>query len=234
MGARPLRAIFFDAGNTLLHMNYGAIAAALAARGIAVTRRALEDAEHRARVRLDDEVLARSAVSTESRDTGARYLRYLLAGVGVTDEATVAGLGDWRRAYHPPVGVWDVVAPGAAAALRHTRAAGLATGVISNSNGAARATLDAVGLTPYLDVVLDSHVVGVEKPDPRIFARALEATGVRPGEAAHVGDLYSVDVRGARAAGLEAVLLDPAGYWGARDCARAPDALAAVRLLLGA
>jgi len=74
--------------------------------------------------------------------------------------------------------------------------------------------------------------VGVEKPDPRIFGLALARAGLAPGEAAYVGDLYSVDVRGARAAGMGAVLLDPGGHWGARDCPMAPDPLAAVQLIL--
>jgi FMN phosphatase YigB (HAD superfamily) len=48
-----------------------------------------------------------------------------------------------------------------------------------------------------------------------------------------VGDLYSVDVLGARAAGLAAVLIDPRGYWGPRDCLLARDADHAVAILLG-
>jgi FMN phosphatase YigB (HAD superfamily) len=51
-------------------------------------------------------------------------------------------------------------------------------------------------------------------------------------EAAYIGDLYSIDVLGARVAGLAAVLLDPGGCWGTRDCETAPDVLAAVRRLL--
>ena len=72
----------------------------------------------------------------------------------------------------------------------------------------------------------------MEKPDPRIFERALARARVAPGEAVYIGDLYSIDVRGARAAGLRAVLLDPGGHWGARDCPIAPDLVGAVRLVL--
>jgi FMN phosphatase YigB (HAD superfamily) len=72
----------------------------------------------------------------------------------------------------------------------------------------------------------------VEKPDPRIFRLALERAGVGPDEAVYVGDLYSVDIRGARAAGIEAVLLDPGRHWGPRDCRTAHDVLAATRLVL--
>ena len=52
-------------------------------------------------------------------------------------------------------------------------------------------------------------------------------------EAVYIGDLYSVDVLGARRAGLEAILLDPHGHWGPRDCRLAPTLTDAVRLALG-
>src|SRR5947209_7134930 len=83
--------------------------------------------------------------------------------------------------------------------------------------------LGAVGLGELVDAVVDSGTVGVEKPNPKIFACAAAALGVAPEEAVHVGDLYSVDVVGARAAGSRAILLDPAGAWTAVDCPTAPD-----------
>jgi putative hydrolase of the HAD superfamily len=230
---RP-RAVFFDAGNTLLRMDYAAIARELRRHGARVSAAALQRAEWRARVRLDDEVLGATAVSTESRATGDRYLQLLLEEIGVTDVATVRAVEAWRRDYNPPVGVWGRADPQAAAALTAVRDAGLVAGVISNSNGSARAILEALGLTAYLHFVLDSFEEGVEKPDPRLFRIGLERAGVRADEAAYVGDLYSVDVLGARAAGIEAVLLDPGRCWGARDCRTARDVLAAVQLLLRA
>jgi putative hydrolase of the HAD superfamily len=66
-------------------------------------------------------------------------------------------------------------------------------------------------LREYFDVVIDSSVFGTEKPDPAIFRAALEALDVAPEEALFVGDLYDVDVVGARAAGMEAVLLTSTG-----------------------
>ncbi|HUL01801.1 MAG TPA: HAD-IA family hydrolase, partial [Gemmatimonadales bacterium] len=106
-------------------------------------------------------------------------------------------------------------------------------GVVSNSNGSVRALLAAAGLGDALDFVIDSGVVGVEKPDPRIFRLGVEQAGVAPHEAVYVGDLYSVDVLGSRAAGLGAILLDPRGYWGPRDCATARDLIEATGLILG-
>ena len=227
---RP-RAALFDAGNTLIRMDYGAIAAALSAYGVVVDPGTVEDAELRARVRLDP-YLAPGA-STESVGTHDRYLRYVLEHLGVTAAATVEAMEGWRRGYNAPTGLWILADPAAAPALARAKAAGLVVGVISNSNGMVSRTLESVGLGTWIDFVIDSSVVGVEKPDPRIFSMAVERAGVAPGEASYVGDLYSVDVLGARAAGLQGVLIDPRGYWGPRDCPRARDAAHAVRLLLG-
>lgn len=225
------RAVFFDAGNTLIRIDYDAIAAALAGRGHARDSAAVEDAELRARVRLDPHLAP--GISTESRDIHGHYLRYLLEHLGVTDEGDVAAMERWRREYNSPIGLWTRPDPRAAAALARARGAGVVVGVISNSNGTVRHTLEAHGLAAPIDFIIDSSEVGVEKPDPRIFGLALARAGVAASEAAYVGDLYSVDVLGARAAGLAAVLIDPRGYWGARDCPRARDADHAVAILLG-
>jgi len=227
----PLRAIFFDAGNTLLRMNYAAIAAQLDAAGHARPPDTLQRADWRARVRLDAHLV--TGVSTESTSTGDLYLRYLLEEAGAGDAALVETMGRWRSDYNPPVGVWNTADPDAEAALVLARARGLTVGVISNSNGSVEGILESLGLRRHLDFVLDSHVVGVEKPDVRIFAMALARAGVRSSEALYVGDLYSIDVLGARRAGLEAVLLDPGACWGARDCHAAASPLAAVEWALG-
>ena len=232
---RPIRAVFFDAGNTLLRMNYAVIAAELMGHGIRVTPEEVQRAEWRARVRLDDEVLARfrPGASTESRASADRYLRYVLEELDLADAATIDKVAEWRRTYNRPVGVWNTADPQAPDALALVWQAGLRAAVISNSNGSVRSILNSLGLTTHLDFVLDSAEVGVEKPDPRIFQLALAEARVAHGEAAYIGDLYSIDVRGARAAGMRAVLLDPGRHWGARDCPTAPDLMGAVRLVLG-
>ena len=107
--------------------------------------------------------------------------------------------------------LWIGVEPGTVEALEQLRAAGLRLGVVSNSDGKVDAALAAAGLRPYFELVVDSSHAGVEKPDPRIFAVAVETMGIAPAEAAYVGDVYEVDVVGARRAGLSPVLLDPHG-----------------------
>jgi HAD superfamily hydrolase (TIGR01509 family) len=228
-----IRAILFDAGNTLIRMDYAAIAAELGRHGVTVTPEALQRGDWTARVRLDTDLFTPgTAFSTESRDTTARYTQYVLEAAGVNDPALHAKVMDWRRGYNAPIGLWTVAEPDAAAALALARDAGRVTGVVSNSNGTIRRILESLGLARHLDVILDSHEEGLEKPDPRFFALALARAGVRADEAAYIGDLYSVDVVGARRAGIQAVLMDPGGCWGARDCPCAPTVLDAVRLVI--
>ena len=62
-------------------------------------------------------------------------------------------------------------------------------------------------LRPFFDAVVVSGDVGVKKPDPAIFAPALEQTGLATDEALFVGDSPEDDVAGARAAGLRPVLI---------------------------
>jgi putative hydrolase of the HAD superfamily len=228
----PVRAVIFDAGNTLLRMNYRVIAEHLGTRGRAASLEQVEEAELRARVRLDPH-LAPGAGSTESTVTHGRYLRYLLENLAITDEAEIEAIARWRRGYNPPVGLWTRADPEALAAIRRVRQAGLVAGVISNSNGSVRAILEETGLAAHLDFIIDSSVVGVEKPDPRIFQLGLREAGVAAVEAVYVGDLYSVDVLGARAAGLDGILLDPRGFWAPRDCRLARGLADAVALALG-
>ena len=227
---RP-RAVLFDAGNTLLRMNYPAIAGHLERRGHAVSVEAIEEAELRARVRLDADL--ERGTSTEGRRAQDHYLVYLLEGLGITDSEDVEAAAGFRRSYNAPAGLFNVADRDALPAIRRVKSAGLVAGVVSNSNGWARALLDGAGLGDALDFVIDSAVVGVEKPDPKIFHLGLERAGVAAHEAVYVGDLYSVDVLGSRAAGLGAILLDPRGFWGPRDCDTARDLLEATGLILG-
>jgi HAD superfamily hydrolase (TIGR01549 family) len=108
---------------------------------------------------------------------------------------------------HAEQHLWSAVSESTPRALARLKAAGLALGVVSNSEGRVEEALLAAGLRQYFDVVVDSALVGIEKPDPRIFQAALQALGVSPDETLYVGDLYEVDVIGARAAGIEPVLV---------------------------
>jgi len=115
--------------------------------------------------------------------------------------------------------------PPALAALRRRD---LRLVVVSNSNGTLRAKLARLGLLSAFDLVMDSFELGVEKPDPAIFTLALERLGTRAASTLHVGDFFHIDVVGARAAGLQAWLIDGAGLYADHDCPRFPTLAAVV------
>jgi putative hydrolase of the HAD superfamily len=114
---------------------------------------------------------------------------------------------------------WTGSVPGAVEALRRLAATGASIGIISNSDGTVeeqllRTRVCQVGAGEGVPValVLDSFVVGIEKPDPAIFRHALDALGVPAARAVHVGDTGWADVEGARAAGVRPLHLDPFSF----------------------
>ena len=105
-------------------------------------------------------------------------------------------------------------------ALAALRARGHRLVVVSNANGKLRHLFERVGLIDAVDALFDSCDEGVEKPDPRFFNIALERTGSTSDTTIHVGDLYHVDVVGARSAGIRPVLVDAADLYEGCDCPR--------------
>ena len=118
-------------------------------------------------------------------------------------------------------GVWSRLVPGSLEGLRALHATGVALAIVSNSDGTLEGRLAKEGICQAgpgrgvpMTVVIDSTAVGVAKPDPAIFHIALEATGVTPERALHIGDTVGADVDGALAAGVRPVHLDPYGFCG--------------------
>jgi putative hydrolase of the HAD superfamily len=130
------------------------------------------------------------------------------------------------------MGIWEVVVDGTLEALDRLRAAGLRLALVSNADPGFRRKLESLGLAERFEQLFISMELGVEKPDPAIFEQALQALNADPACAVHIGDLYEVDVRGARAAGLAAVLVDRADLYTERDVPRIAS-LADLPALLG-
>jgi putative hydrolase of the HAD superfamily len=233
VSALPVDAVLLDAGNTLIGMDLGLLAGLAADAGVAVTVDRLARAEAAARPTVS-RFLAGARESTEAGSARGVYLRAILAGLdGDLDlDALVPRLAEAVRRV-PTVELWSQVLPGVPEALMRLRAAGLRLVVVSNADGTVEEGLTRAGLRARLDVIVDSFLVGAEKPDPRIFTHALAQAGTIAARAVHVGDLYAVDVLGARAAGIEGVLLDPYGDWSGVDCARFVDLGAFASALLG-
>jgi len=108
----------------------------------------------------------------------------------------------WER-YAPAVAAAVEPVPGRRAALE-VLAAQLPLGVVTNGGPLQREKLDRADLGGLWATVRVSAEEGVAKPDPRLFARALDDLGLAPGEVLFVGDRREEDVAGARAAGLRA------------------------------
>lgn len=198
--------LFLDAGNTIVYVNMAVVSAALARSGVSLSPEELWRGEHRARRVVDDPgMIARS--TDASRWT--IYFEAILRECGVRRFDTVQPALAELRAYHARTNLWESVPSDVPLILdllrRRYRLA-----VISNANGTVREKLRRTGLAPWFDAIIDSAEEGVEKPDPRIFRIAMERTGARPERSLHVGDFYHIDVVGARAAGMHALLLDPA------------------------
>jgi putative hydrolase of the HAD superfamily len=108
--------------------------------------------------------------------------------------------------------------------LARLRTGGARLAVVSNWDVSLHDVLERTGLRPLVDAVVISAELGVAKPDPAIFRAALGRLGAPADGAVHVGDSLEHDVAGARAAGLEAVLV-------ARNGAAAPEGVRTVRSL---
>ena len=212
-----LKSVFLDAGGVLVFPNWLRVSAALAARGVHVAPEALAGAEPFAKRRLDD---TSTIQVTNDAGRGWLYFNLILEELGVDrSAATDAALAE-LHAYHEASNLWELVPKGVLPALSALRDRGLHLTVVSNANGRLAALLERVNLAASFDCVLDSHDEGVEKPDPRIFEIALERSGASRDSTIHVGDLYQVDVLGARAAGLRGVLFDQQGLYEDVDCPR--------------
>jgi putative hydrolase of the HAD superfamily len=218
----PVSAILLDAGGVMLFPSPELLLPPLHASGLEPTVADLERAHYRAMADCD-----RPGREPPGGQWWLEYLRDFAAACGVpaADVDTVAsdivGLTDGFA--------WTHVGPRVAGALRGIATLGLPVGIVSNSTGEVEQALRRLGVcyAPGDDgalpeargidvgVVIDSSVVGVSKPDPRIFVLALDALGVPSTDRStvvHVGDSLRYDVTGALAAGVRPLHLDPHGF----------------------
>jgi putative hydrolase of the HAD superfamily len=194
-------AVLLDALGTLIELErpWPHLVAELAARGVVVgeddARRAMlaEMAYYRAH---HDEASSWAAL----RDLRRRCAGVVAGELGLAlppDDVLEALLASIRFNAYPEV----------PEALARLRAGGARLAVVSNWDVSLHDVLERTGLRPLVDAVVISAEVGVAKPQPAIFHAALERLGATAADALHVGDSLELDVAGARAAGLRAVLV---------------------------
>jgi putative hydrolase of the HAD superfamily len=218
MAPEPIRAVLLDALGTLIELErpWPHLVDELAARGVVVgeddARAAMlaEMAYYRAH---HDEAVDWAALKDLRRRCAAVVQEQLQTALPL-DDVLDALLGAIRFRAYPEVP--DVLA--------RLRAGGARLAVVSNWDVSLHDVLERTGLRPLVDAVVISAELGVAKPDPAIFRAALDRLGAAADSAVHVGDSLEHDVAGARAAGLEAVLV-------ARNGAAAPDGVRTVASL---
>jgi putative hydrolase of the HAD superfamily len=213
-------AVLLDVLGTLVELEtpWPHLAQELAARGVVVDLEAAREA-------MLAEMAYYRAHHDEARDwAGLKDLRRRCAAVVQESLGTPLPLADVQDALLAAVRFRAY--PEVPAALERLRAGGARLAVVSNWDVSLHDVLERTGLRALLDAVVISAELGVAKPDPAIFRAALERLGATAADAMHVGDSLEADVAGARAAGLEAVLV-------ARNGAQAPDGVRVVASLDG-
>jgi HAD superfamily hydrolase (TIGR01509 family) len=213
----PVQTLFLDAGGVLLFPNWQRVSDTLAHYGIDVAAEALRQAEPPVKFSLDQ---AARIASTTDAQRGGVYMEGVLDRAGVpAGPARLAALTE-LYAYHSEHNLWESVPPDVPPALEALKRLGLQLAIVSNANGVVHRAFERGGLSAYFDTICDSCVEGVEKPDPRFFHVVLQRTRAAAETTLHVGDLYHVDVVGARRAGLRAVLIDPHNLYAGFDTER--------------
>jgi FMN phosphatase YigB (HAD superfamily) len=199
-------AVTFDFWNTLFWPNDAVQRAR--ARRLAPWLRASEEAVHSA---LVDGFARHSAEWRAGRCWGTRDLARALLDRFPADGRHARTDELARLIEISGVGVDERPVEGSLEVVEHLRRAGVRLGIISDTGFSPgrvlRGFLSRAGLLHRFDpaALTFSDEVGVPKPNPRIFWAALEALGVEPSQAVHVGDLRATDVAGARSVGMGSV-----------------------------
>ena len=206
--------LLLDAGGTLVFPDEELLARTVASEGCVLEPERFYEAHFRLVHRYDVYLRETSAPLPMSGTVPAprKYFMSLLTCAGAPEEIAERVV-DGLVARHEKTSLWTFTKPWVTETLAHLQRQGIRMSVISNSDGRVRQQLEACAITPYLEAVFDSDIVGIEKPDPGLFRHALEELGLAPGDALYVGDIYNVDVLGANRASIDAVHLDPLGCY---------------------
>jgi HAD superfamily hydrolase (TIGR01509 family) len=201
----PLKAIFFDVGNTLLFPDRAHILAPLHQRKLTPTLEQWHAVERRTKKEFD-EILQHDGKA----DHSFWYLFYshLLEELNVQDDKLRDQMVNATRVSAN----WCDIRPGTREILQRLGQS-FRIAVISNADGKIADVLKRCGIADCFLTITDSGLVGQEKPHPSIFQSALRAMDAAPEQSLYVGDVYSVDYLGATGAGMQAVLFDVSGAY---------------------
>jgi HAD superfamily hydrolase (TIGR01509 family) len=219
----PLRAIFFDAGNTLIYPRLEELARDLTEQGYPAEVEDFHAAERAGKQKLDEWLWPQIRLGEVPRTIDhfywGAYLRALMEGIRAPESEHGRLMLRVAEGFRD-ITLWSRVLPETPPYLEKLRAQGYFLGVISNSIGTMEKQLARLNLARHFDTVLDSAIVGVEKPHPDIFRVALNRARVEPSDAIFVGDTYATDIGGAQLAGLRGVLIDRVDAYPTASCPR--------------
>lgn len=205
----PIEVVLFDVGGVLLFPNGDQLASALRDQlGIDLPGERLSAGWVHAVAELDG-----IGLPPQARPRDRLNLEGWLAAAGVPGHQLAAATAAVSALLADPVRLWSWPGPGARACLETLMAAGLRLGCVSNASGTVAEELSVAGFAEFFEVVVDSALVGVEKPDERIFRLATTAMAVPAAACLYVGDTVRFDVTGAINAGMTACHLDSLGLY---------------------
>jgi putative hydrolase of the HAD superfamily len=196
---RAPRAVSFDFGQTLAELDTAMLSRRLRERGVAVASARLEAAVPEAWTTYD------AAIRAGAGGHPWKILMARLLDLAGTPGDRVGDLVDWLWTEQPVENLWRRPIPGMIEIARELAAASVPLALLSNSEGRIAELADELGWLELFPVIADSGRLGIEKPDPAIFAWTAERLGVGVGEVLHVGDSRAADVDGALRAGMHAL-----------------------------
>lgn len=215
--AARIDAIVLDVGGVFLVPHQEPVGAALAPHGLTIDEAQIDRAHYLGVGALD--------ACNGPDQVHTCYLSAFASTLGIAadhvERATTVLSELWAQ---PTLGRWRRLVPGSTEALRHLVASGHTVAILSNSDGTVEQQLlelevcqvgDGAGV--QVRHITDSGVLGISKPDPRIFHHVAQAIGVPPERCLYVGDTVRYDVIGARGAGFHPLHFDPLGLCRSAD-----------------
>lgn len=212
-----LKLVSFDVGHTFLFPDYGVLAKAMST----YFKKAITIAQV-----MGADLQIRRGVFKQYKEKYSdecpvpRFAKYWGGLAMLCLNANESELGEALHSYctflhdlHESSTLFTLLGNDALRAFELLRDSGYKLIVISNANGRIERDLINLGVASWFDSVIDSGTIGCAKPDRRIFQYALDAAGIAPHQALHVGDNPIADVRGALNAGMHAVFFDACGVF---------------------
>jgi REG-2-like HAD superfamily hydrolase len=200
-------AFFFSAAGTLIRYNHsmeGVLVEVLKEKGVEITLYVAKVAF----VIADDAVPSKGYTVRSKAERNSYWRNYSSAivkncKVEDADGKIAEAVSERLRSSKIWTAFYDSVQ-----ALESLKKLGCLVGVIANAESSLPSALDNAGLSQFIDTVTTSEEAGSEKPDPAIFLKAMDKSGLEPKRCVHVGDVPEIDILGARNAGIAPVWLD--------------------------